>query len=265
MRLENGTIEVYKNFEKIKAFKTEVGCDGIFGGRLLALRSKECVTFYDWDSFDVVRRIDLSSNLKSVFWSEDNSKVTLTLEETFYLLEFDSATVDQAISQGLLDQEDMEDGLESAFNFVDEYTETVQSGLWVSGDCFTFINIRGSISYLIGGKIMKLGNADKKQHILGYDGKQNRLYLVDKSLNIYAHRLLLSMMNFQVCILNNQTDKAKSYLPAIPESFHGKLSKFLEINGQKEMAFQLTPDLDHKFELAINLNHVEVAKKIAEE
>ena len=125
----------------------------------------------------------------------------------------------------------MEDGLEEAFTFFDEYSETVQSGLWVSADCFTFINIRGSISYLIGGKIMKLGNADKKHHILGYDGKQNRLYLVDKNLNIYTHRLLLSMMNFQVCILNQQIDKARSYLPTIPESFFGKLSKFLELNG----------------------------------
>ena len=55
------------------------------------------------------------------------------------------------------------------------------------------------------------------------------------------------------------------FLPTIPESFHGKLAKFLEINGQKEMAFRLTPDLDHKFELAVALNHVEVAKKIAED
>eukprot|EP00493_Phyllostaurus_siculus_P017346 UN17613 len=81
VRLENGTIEIYKSFEKIKSFKTEAGCDGIFGGRLLALRSKESGTFYDWESYDVVRRIDLSSNLKHVFWSEDNSKVTLSLEE----------------------------------------------------------------------------------------------------------------------------------------------------------------------------------------
>lgn len=159
----------------------------------------------------------------------------------------------------------MEDGLEEAFNFVDEYSETVQSGLWVSGDCFTFTNIRGSLSYLIGGKIMKLGNADKKHHILGYDGKQNRLYLVDKNLNIYAHRLLLSVMNFQACILNNDLQKAQSFLTSIPDSFYGKLAKFLEINNQKQMAFQLTPDLDHKFELAISLNHVDVAQGIAEE
>lgn len=72
----------------------------------------------------------------------------------------------------------------------------------MSSDCFTFTNSRSNISYLIGGKIMKLGNTDKKQHILGYDGKQNRLYMVDKSLNIYTHRLLLSVLNYQVSILN---------------------------------------------------------------
>ena len=98
VRLENGTIEIYKNFEKIKAFKTESGCDGIFGGRLLALRSKDSISFYDWETYDVVRRIDLASNLKHVCWSEDNSKVTLTLEDTFYLLNFNSQAVDQAIA-----------------------------------------------------------------------------------------------------------------------------------------------------------------------
>ena len=61
---------------------------------MLALRSKDTVTFYDWDCFEVVRRIELASNLKGVFWSEDNSKVTLTLEDAFYLLEFNSQEVD---------------------------------------------------------------------------------------------------------------------------------------------------------------------------
>ena len=43
---------------------------------------------------------------------------------------------------------------------------------------------------------MKLGNSGKKQHILGYDPKQNRLYLVDKALNVYAHRLLMSVLSY---------------------------------------------------------------------
>lgn len=51
----------------------------------------------------------------------------------------------------------------------------------------------------------------------------------------------------------------------IPETYYGKLAKFLETNGQKEMAYDLTPDKDHKFELALALNKVNEAFEIAEE
>ena len=264
VRLANGTIKVYKQFAEFKAFKTQNVNDGIFGGKLLGVRSKDCITFYDWINFCVVRRIDLASNLKTVKWSEDGSKVILAMEEAFYLLTFNEKFVMEKIMSDDINEEELEDGFEEAFDFNDEYAETVNSGLWVSADCFTFTNARGNISYLIGGKVMKLGNADRKQHILGYDGKQNRLYLVDKSLNIYTHRLLLSVLNFQEQVLNGNLDKAKSMVTSIPVSFHSKLAKFLEQNGQKEMAFQLTPDLDHKFELAIQLNQVDEARNIAE-
>lgn len=54
---------------------------------------------------------------------------------------------------------------------IDEFSDKIQSGLWVSNECFTFINSKGNINYLISGRVMKLGNADKKQFILGYEGK----------------------------------------------------------------------------------------------
>lgn len=114
------------------------------------------------------------------------------------------------IATGTDTPEDAEDGYEEAFTFVEEYTETIGSGQWISANCLTFINSRGNINYLIGNKIVKLGNADKKHHILGYDGKQSRLYLIDKSLNIYAHRLLLSVINYQDAILNGDPSKATS-------------------------------------------------------
>ena len=79
---------MYKNFAEHKAFKTENANDGIFGGKLLGVRSKDCITFYDWINFCVVRRIDLASSIKTVKWSEDGNKVILAMEEAFYLLTF---------------------------------------------------------------------------------------------------------------------------------------------------------------------------------
>jgi coatomer subunit beta' len=195
-RTENGTVKVYQNFAEFKAFKTAFANEGIFGGRLLAIKSKDFVTFYDWEEFTVVRRIDVASAIKHVIWSDDGNQLVLALEDTFYLLQFNAQYVAETLATGGLTDEQTEDGLEDAFTFADEYSEVVVSGLWVSNECFVWINNRGNINYLIGARVMKLGNAGKKQFILGYDAKQNRLYLVDKSLTIHAHRLLMSVLQF---------------------------------------------------------------------
>lgn len=55
---------------------------------MLGVRSQDCITFYDWNNFCVIRRIDLASNLKTVKWSEDGKKVVLAMEEAFYLLNY---------------------------------------------------------------------------------------------------------------------------------------------------------------------------------
>lgn len=62
---------------------------------------------------------------------------------------------------------------------------------------------KGTLNYLIGNKILKLTSADKKYFVLGYDSKQNRVYLIDKSLNIVSYSLLLALVNFQAAILSD--------------------------------------------------------------
>lgn len=195
-RTDNGTVKVFQNFAEHKAFKTSFANEGLFGGRLLAIRSKEFITFYDWEEFRVVRRIDVSSNVRHVVWSDDGNSLVIALEDCFYLLTYNHQQVMEIFAKDQLTDEQVEDGLEEAFTFVDEFQEVVHSGSWVSNECFVFINSRGNINYVIGGRVMKLGQSSKKHFILGYDSKQNRLYLIDKTLNIHAHRLLMSVIEF---------------------------------------------------------------------
>ena len=70
---------------------------------------------------------------------------------------------------------------------------------------------------MIGQKTMKLVNADKKQYILGYDGKQNKLYTVDKNFNVFAYSLYLSVVNYQSAILSEDMHGAEIYFKEIPE------------------------------------------------
>lgn len=66
---------------------------------------------------------------------------------------------------------------------------------------------------------------------MGYDSKQSRLYLVDKSLNIHAHRLLMSVIQFQNAVLNKDSQAAQEHLQNVPESQYSKLAKFLEAHN----------------------------------
>ena len=84
------------------------------------------------------------------------------MEESFYLLKYNAEEVTHTFNTRELNEEEQEDGLDDAFTLIEEYTEVVHSGFWVSNECFVLINGRGNINYLIGGRIMKFGQANKK-------------------------------------------------------------------------------------------------------
>ena len=46
---------------------------GIFGGQLLGVRSVSGLAFYDWETLELVRRIEITP--KHVFWSEGGTLV----------------------------------------------------------------------------------------------------------------------------------------------------------------------------------------------
>ena len=79
-------MKIFKQFAEHKAFKTNYPNEGIFGGKLLGIKSKDFITFYDWELFTTIRRIDLNSVPKNVYWSENGQNLVLALEDTFYLL-----------------------------------------------------------------------------------------------------------------------------------------------------------------------------------
>ena len=46
-------------------------------------------------------------------------------------------------------KEETDDGFEEAFTFIEEFTDTVSSGVWISSDCFVFTTPKGAINYLV--------------------------------------------------------------------------------------------------------------------
>ena len=60
IREGNSKVKVFKNFKEVFDFKPDYGVDGIYGGHLLGVRSASGLTFYNWDTTNLVRRIEVT-------------------------------------------------------------------------------------------------------------------------------------------------------------------------------------------------------------
>jgi coatomer subunit beta' len=61
----------------------------------------------------------------------------------------------------------------------------------------------------------------------------NRIYLVDKNLNVYAYSLSLSVVEYQTAVLRNDMETAAEILQTVPKDQVNKVARFLEARGVK--------------------------------
>lgn len=159
---------------------------------MLGVRTLAGLSFFDWETLDLVRRIDVqpkyvemnsfhmsaysfntffySNCCRNIFWNETGNLVCLATDECYFILRVDTAAITVAIDskQGLGD-----DGIEEAFDVLGEISEQVKTGIWV-GDCFIYTNSVNRINYYVGGEIVTISHLDRTMYLLGYVSKDNR-------------------------------------------------------------------------------------------
>lgn len=122
-------------------------------------------------------------------------------------------------------------------------------------------------------------------YLLGYLPSHNRIYVVDKDLSIFSYQLSLSVIEYQTSILRGDMQAAEALLPSIPNDQRNRIARFLEQQGasvkqdeqalsltilslarvdMKDLALQVTTDVDQKFDLALGLDNLPLAIEIVE-
>lgn len=242
---EQGAIKIFKNFVEDKTYKTTFKSHGLFGGKLIGVSTKQgasSISFFDWDTFTCIRRIDVEAP-KDIYWSSSGQYVVICLEECFYVLKYNEDVVKHALSTK--NPSDIGDeGIDDAFTFLGDFNEEVISGEWVTGDAFVYTTAKGKLNYLIGDKVINHALIDKKMFVLGYLSQKNRIFLVNKGLKITSYELLTSVIQAQRDIVNAepgltsqdpQYQKLKDIISEVPEAHIGKIAKFAESMGLKEL------------------------------
>jgi hypothetical protein len=110
---------------------------------------------------------------------------------------------------------------------------------------------------------MTLAHLTKTMYLLGYMDKENRVYLMDKSYNLFSYSLLVSVLVYQTAIVRRDFEVAEQALANIPEDQYNRIARFLEGQGLKELALKVTTDPEHKFDLALQCGNLELGREIA--
>ncbi|GAB6019298.1 Coatomer subunit beta' [Chamberlinius hualienensis] len=259
VRENTSTVKIFKNFKERKSFKPEFGAEGIFGGYMLGVRSVSGLALYEWETLELVRRIEIVP--KYVHWSESGELVSIATEESYFILKYNQEAVSKAkeTNTGI-----SEDGIDDAFDVLGEVHETVKTGVWV-GDCFIYTNSLNRLNYYVGGEIVTISHLDRIMYLLGYIPKDNRLYLGDKELNVVSYSLLLSVLEYQTAVMRRDFDTADKVLPTIPKEQRTRVAHFLEKQGFKPQALAVSTDPEHRFDLALQLSELKTAYQLAKE
>ncbi|CAO3613410.1 unnamed protein product [Cunninghamella blakesleeana] len=252
-------VKVFKNFKERPGLipKLNYSAEGVYGGALLGVRGNGFLNFYDWETGSVVRRIDVDSKL--VFWSDAGDLVAIACEESFYILRYNAQAYTNFIESG---GNVGEEGVEDAFEFITEIPETIKTGTW-AGDCFIYSNSVNRLNYLVGDETFTISHFDKPMYLLGYAPRDNRVYVADRDVGVYSYSLSLSVIQYQTAVLRGDVEAAQELLPQIPQDQRGRIARFLETQDMKELALEISTDLEQKFDLALQLSRLDIAVDIA--
>ncbi|TKA74339.1 hypothetical protein B0A49_02934 [Cryomyces minteri] len=252
------SVKVFRNFKERTTGPLNVGfrAEGLSGGVLLGVKGQGGIGLFDWETGQLVRRIEVYP--KSVYWSESGELVTLACEDTFYVLRFSRENYVAALQAGEVD----DDGVEAAFEVITDINESVRTGQWV-GDCFVYTNSTNRLNYLVGDQTYTISHFDQPMYVLGYLPRDGRVYVADKDVSVISFALSLSVVEYQTLVLRGDLDSANEMLSDIPEDQKNKIARFLEGQGYKEQALEVATDPEHRFDLALSLGQLDVALDLA--
>ena len=258
IRESASSLKVYKNFKEDKTIRLDYHAEGIYGGALFGVRTKDFICFYDWIDGTVVRRIDVGA--KHVTWSDSGESLAIVTDDTLYVLSFDRTIVDEYLESG---QEIPEDGIEDAFDVVHEVSTRAQTAIWV-GECLIYTDSAWHLNYVVGGEITTLFHLDHPMYLVGYLRNLNRLILVDKDFSVISYKFLLSIIEYKTLVIRGNMAAAAKALKSIPADHHNSMAEFLEAKGFVEEALAIATDDNYKFDLAVQLGKLDYAMSIAE-
>ena len=115
----------------------------------------------------------------------------------------------------------------------------------------------------MGDQTYTISHFDQPMYLLAYLPRDGRVYVANKDVAVQSFALSLSVVEYQTLVLRDEMEAAAELLVDIPNDQKNKIARFLEGQGQKELALEVATDQEHRFDLALSLGNLPIALDIA--
>ncbi|KAL8140961.1 hypothetical protein V2J09_006982 [Rumex salicifolius] len=236
--------ETTSNIKVKMSYEPVFPAERIFGGTLLAICCSQFICFFDWENCYFIHRIDIVG-VKDLYWAATGNLVAITTDTSLFVYKYQHE--------------------KDAFELLHETNERVTTGLWVNYNCFIYVNSSWRLNYCVGDEVTTFFYLDRPMYLLGYLAARSRVYLFDMEFNVVGCTLPLSLIKFKRLVMSRNIKIANAIVPNIPIKHRDSAARFLESKGMLEDALNVATNPDYRFELAIQLGRLEIAKATTSE
>lgn len=220
------SVKVFRNFQETLLVDLVYEAEKIIPGALLGVKSTGLLSFYDWETGSLVRRVDIEDDIQDVIWSDNGELLAILTfsasseastgassnvkksNET-YFLSFDRGLYEGAVADGSISSSE---GAETAFDvlYTLPTTEPILSGKFI-GDVFIYTTgTTNRLNYFVGGEIINLSHFDHKYYLIGYKATEGKLYLIDKSFNVISWYVNSEVLELQTLVMRGDLEQFAS-------------------------------------------------------
>lgn len=251
------TVALFQSFKERSKISLFENATKLETGALLTVCGKSSTYFYDWETTSLIRQIDEPA--EEVKWSESGDFVALATSTSIFVLRYHQEEVQNYLREN---ESVPVDGLDFSFELVREIKEAVTNLLWV-GTCLVFSNSSNRAFSFIGGEVNLLKTLKPEEFIIGYLPKLNRLCCMDLENRISTYVMEFAVIAYMGAIIEEDFEEAARLLRSVPSSSHLKVARFLQSRSLFAEAFSISPDPEQRFDLAIEMRKMDVARDLA--
>jgi len=238
----NRNIDIHPTFDE--SVTITVFALKIWGGELLSVSTNNGLEFYDWETQQLIRRIEIKP--RDISWYGD--LVAVRTKTSIFILQY---------NRDMETEHDPETGFADAFTVVHEVETRSSSMCWALG---ILLYSEGSrINRLVDGIPQSTASLKSQCDIIGYLPRENLIILADQRRNLLAANLPSSLLEFEAAIMYGDDPDPSS----VPEMHRTKTAKLLKQLGKLELALAVATEPSMKFDIAVELGDLETAMSCA--